>query len=75
MEDKIKFSAGENPYIVEHGGFYRRWIPMLPDLEDLITTVKKITTTTEEIWIPIWQEIATNMTLLPSSTTTYCYKT
>ena len=48
MEDKIKFSAGENPYLVEHGGFYRRWMPMLPDLDELVSTVKKITTTTEE---------------------------
>ena len=58
MEDKIKFSAGENPYLVEHGGFYRRWMPMLPDLAELVSTVKKITTTTEETWIPIWQEVA-----------------
>ena len=58
MAEEIKFSAGENPYLVEHGGFYRRWMPMLPDINELVETVKKIKTTTEESWIPIWNEVA-----------------
>ena len=58
MEDNIKFTAGEDPYVVVHGGFYRRWLPMLSNHQELIDTVKKITTTTEETWIPIWQKVA-----------------
>ena len=58
MAEGIKFSAGENPYLVEHGGFYRRWMPMLSDINELVETVKKINTTTEESWIPIWNEVA-----------------
>ena len=56
MKDKIGFSASENPFVVEHGGFYRRWIPMLADLEELTSIVKTITATTEDVWIPIWKE-------------------
>ena len=64
MEDKIKFSAGENPYLVEHGGFYRRWMPMLPDLAELVSTVKKITTTTEETWIQYGKKKQKYMSLM-----------
>ena len=48
MGDQIKFSAGENPYAVEYGGFYRRWMPMLTDLDELVSAVSKIKSTTEE---------------------------
>ena len=58
MGDQIKFSAGENPYAVEYGGFYRRWMPMLTDVDELVSTVSKIKSTTEESWIPIWGEVA-----------------
>ena len=58
MGDQIKFSAGENPYAVEYGGFYRRWMPMLTDLDELVSAVSKIKSTTEESWIPIWSEVA-----------------
>jgi dienelactone hydrolase len=56
MRNEIGFSASENPFVVEHGGFYRRWIPMLDNLEELTSVVKTITTTTEDVWIPIWKE-------------------
>ena len=58
MLDQIKFSAGENPYAVEYGGFYRRWMPMLTDVDELVSAVSKIKSTTEESWIPIWSEVA-----------------
>ena len=58
MGDQIKFSAGENPYAVEYGGFYRRWMPMLTDVDELVSAVSKIKSTTEESWIPIWSEVA-----------------
>ena len=56
MKNEIGFSASENPFVVEHGGFYRRWIPMLDNLEELESVVKTITATTEDVWIPIWKE-------------------
>lgn len=58
MGDQIKFSAGENPYAVEYGGFYRRWMPMLTDIDELVTAVGKIKSTTEESWIPVWSAFA-----------------
>ena len=45
MGDQIKFSAGENPYAVEYGGFYRRWMPMLTDVDELVSAVSTVSYT------------------------------
>ena len=72
MGDQIKFSAGENPYAVEYGGFYRRWMPMLTDVDELVSAVSKIKSTTEESWIPIWSEVGTKVvSSLPNKKISY----
>lgn len=43
--------------MVEHGGFYRRWLSMIEDLDELRATVAKLMATTQESWIPVWQEV------------------
>ena len=47
---------GENPFIVARGGFYRRWIQMIDNIEEFENTVKKIDTTLESQWVPVWRE-------------------
>ena len=51
------FSASENPFVVEHGGFYRRWLSMLDDLDELKGVVSQLEGTTEDHWVPVWREI------------------
>ena len=36
---------GENPFIVARGGFYRRWIQMIDNIEEFEFTVKQLDTT------------------------------
>jgi pimeloyl-ACP methyl ester carboxylesterase len=47
---------GEDPFIVVRGGFYRRWLTMLGDLEELILIVNQLEGTTEDKWVPVWRE-------------------
>lgn len=39
-----------------HGGFYRRWLAMIDDLEELREAVARLTGTTEDVWVPLWRE-------------------
>ena len=32
---ELPFAPSENPFVVEHGGFYRRWFSMIDDIEIL----------------------------------------
>ncbi len=52
----LGFAPSENPFVVEHGGFYRRWLSMVDDLEELRRTVERLTGTTEDVWVPVWRD-------------------
>ena len=52
---QLPFSPIEDPFKVEHGGFYRRWLSMIDDIDYLKKVVSSITSTTEDIWVLIWK--------------------
>jgi pimeloyl-ACP methyl ester carboxylesterase len=54
--NSLGFLPSEDPFIVAKGGFYRRWLSMISDLHELKKIVSKLTSTTEEHWVPIWRE-------------------
>ncbi|UCG40615.1 MAG: alpha/beta hydrolase [Acidimicrobiia bacterium] len=56
MSAELAFQPSENPFAVEHGGFYRRWFSMIDDIGELQDTVAKLTGTTEDVWVPVWRE-------------------
>ena len=47
---------GEDPFIVARGGFYRRWLSMIDDVEALKAIVSRLEATTEDKWVPVWRE-------------------
>ncbi|HWM81178.1 MAG TPA: alpha/beta fold hydrolase [Pseudolabrys sp.] len=49
---------GEDPFIVAVGGFYRRWISLIDDVELLIDTVSRLEGTEDERWVPAWSSVA-----------------
>jgi dienelactone hydrolase len=53
----LGFAPSEDPFVVEHGGFYRRWLSMVDDLDELQGTVARLTGTTEDVWVPVWREV------------------
>src|SRR5690606_3157562 len=52
----LGFAPNEDPFVVQHGGFYRRWLSMLDDIDELKTLVARIEATTEDKWVPVWRE-------------------
>jgi dienelactone hydrolase len=56
MTVDLGFAPSEDPFTVQHGGFYRRWLSMIDDIEELKATVAKLTGTTQDVWIPVWEE-------------------
>jgi esterase FrsA len=52
----LGFAPSEDPFVVEHGGFYRRWLSMFDDLDELRALVAKLEATTEDKWVPLWRE-------------------
>lgn len=50
--------AGEDPFSVTIGGFYRRWFNLVDDLQALIDTVANIKSTEDEDWVPAWSAVA-----------------
>jgi len=56
MTAALGFAPNEDPFVVKHGGFYRRWFSMIDDLEALQATVAKLDGTTEDLWVPVWLE-------------------
>lgn len=52
----LGFAPSEDPFVVEHGGFYRRWLSMVDDLDELRSVVETLEGTTEDVWIPVWRE-------------------
>lgn len=54
--EELPFAPSENPFVIEHGGFYRRWLGMIDDIERLKDTVARLTGTTDDVWVPVWGE-------------------
>jgi len=52
---ELGFAPSEDPFVVQHGGFYRRWLSMLDDLDELRRAVDELTGTTEDVWVPVWE--------------------
>ena len=52
----LEHQPGENPFVVARGGFYRRWLSMIDDIEELEAIVAKLEDTTEDKWVPVWRE-------------------
>lgn len=52
----LGFAPSEDPFVVEHGGFYRRWLSMVDDVEELRETVARLDGTTDDLWVPVWRE-------------------
>jgi esterase FrsA len=50
----LGFAPNEDPFVVQHGGFYRRWLSMLDDLDELKGLVAGLEETTEDKWVPLW---------------------
>lgn len=57
MTADLPFAPSENPYVVEHGGFYRRWLAMIEDLQVLQDTVGALKGTTDDVWVPTWRAV------------------
>ncbi len=53
--EKLLFAANEDPFVVAKGGFYRRWMTMVPSIEALQSIVSKLEATTEDKWVPVWR--------------------
>jgi dipeptidyl aminopeptidase/acylaminoacyl peptidase len=54
--------AGEDPFAVTVGGFYRRWFNLLDDIDLLCETVASLTGTEDEAWVPAWSAVAERYT-------------
>jgi esterase FrsA len=53
----LGFAPSEDPFVVEHGGFYRRWLSMFDDLDELRSIVSRLQATTEDKWVPAWRAV------------------
>ena len=54
--DALGFAPSEDPFVVEHGGFYRRWLSMIDDLDELAAIVAGLEATTQDKWVPAWRK-------------------
>ncbi|MGH8927026.1 MAG: hypothetical protein ACRDWH_01645, partial [Acidimicrobiia bacterium] len=57
MTETLGFAPSEDPFVVKEGGFYRRWLRMLDDHDELIATVARLRGTTQDLWVPVWSEV------------------
>lgn len=48
----------EDPFVLAQGGFYRRWLSLVTDVDELRTGVEGVTATTDDHWVPHWSAIA-----------------
>ena len=55
--ENLPFAPSEDPFVVEHGGFYRRWFSMIEDMEELKSAVASLKGTTDDLWVPLWSGI------------------
>lgn len=54
---ELGFAPNEDPFVVVHGGFYRRWFSMIDDIGELEETVARLEGTTQDHWVPVWREV------------------
>ena len=52
----LAFAPSEDPFVVEHGGFYRRWLSMFENLDELKSLVATLEATTQDKWVPVWRD-------------------
>lgn len=52
----LGFAPNEDPFVVQHGGFYRRWLSMLENVDELRALVSGLEATTQDKWVPLWHE-------------------
>lgn len=57
MTLELGFAPNEDPFLVVHGGFYRRWFSMIDHVEELEATVARLEGTTQDKWVPVWEEV------------------
>lgn len=48
-------AAGEDPFVLAPGGFYRRWLSMIDDIDELKRLVASLRGTTQDKWVPLWR--------------------
>ncbi len=53
--DSLPLAPSEDPFVVEHGGFYRRWFYMIDDIQLFKDTVASLEGTTDDLWVPPWR--------------------
>lgn len=53
--DSLGFAPNEDPFVVAHGGFYRRWLSMIDDVDALKAIVARLESTTQDKWVPVWR--------------------
>ncbi len=58
VSERLERRPGEDPFIVARGGFYRRWLSMIDDLDEFCGIVASLKGTTEDLWVPVWREAA-----------------
>lgn len=58
MTTDLGFAPSEDPFVVEHGGFYRRWFSMIDDIAELEAVVAQLDGTTQDKWVPVWSAVA-----------------
>ena len=63
----LPHKPGENPFIVTRGGFYRRWLQMIEDLESFEETVSSLSSTVDKEWVPIWRKAGKKYEILGDS--------
>lgn len=56
--EELGFAPNEDPFVVQNGGFYRRWLSMVDDIEELKTAVALLEGTTQDKWVPVWRPLA-----------------
>jgi dienelactone hydrolase len=54
---ELGFAPSEDPFVVQHGGFYRRWLSMIDDIEELKDTVARLEGTSQDHWVPVWRGV------------------
>ncbi len=52
----LAFAPSEDPFVVEQGGFYRRWLSMIENLDELKSLVATLEATTQDKWVPVWRD-------------------
>ena len=62
--ENLPFAPSEDPFVVEHGGFYRRWFYMIEDIEELKSAVASLEGTTDDLWAPVWRELGQRYEML-----------